>query len=247
MRIALFADVHANLQALEACLAHAAGAGADRHVFLGDHVGYGGDPEAVVETLKDLVGRGAIAVLGNHDAAVAGELRQQMTGDAKTAIEWTRGRLDGGQREFLSSLPLSVEEEGRFYAHANGWAPADWEYVLGTREAERSLRATRSRLSAFGHIHRPMLYHRAETGLTQAFEPIPGAPVPLSATRRWLLLPGSAGQPRDGNPAACYAVLDETRKVVTFHRVPYDAESAARRIRDVGLPESLALRLEMGL
>jgi diadenosine tetraphosphatase ApaH/serine/threonine PP2A family protein phosphatase len=247
MRIAFFADVHANFEALTACLAHAERSGAGRFVFLGDHVGYGADPERVLESIMALVNRGAIAVLGNHDAAAEGEVSRQMNTDARTAIEWTRRRLDSTHREFLAGLPLVVEENGRLYAHANGWAPGDWEYVGGTAEADRSLRATSCGQSFFGHVHQPMLYHRSHAAGTVAFEPVPGVGVPLSPTRRWLCLSGSVGQPRDGNPAACYALLDDSRALLTFHRVPYDAESAARKIRAAGLPESLSVRLEKGI
>ncbi len=247
MRIALFADVHSNFEALTACLAHAKRRGAERHVFLGDHVGYGADPERVLETIMAFVARGAIAVLGNHDAAVGGERGRQMNADAQTVIEWTRGRLDRAQREFLSNLPLVVEEDGRLYAHANAWAPGGWEYLSGTSEADRSLRATRCCQTFCGHIHHPMLYHRADGGETMAFLPVPGVPIPLTPTRRWLSLPGSVGQPRDGNPAACYSLLEESRELLTSFRVPYDAAAAARKVRQAGLPESLGLRLEKGI
>lgn len=216
-------------------------------MFLGDHVGYGADPERVLETIMALVDRGAIAVLGNHDAAAGGELGGQMNADARTVIEWTRERLDRAQREFLAGLPLVVEEDGRLYAHANAWAPGEWEYVFGTGAAIRSLRATRCRQSFFGHVHEPMLYHGTDRGRTFAFQPVPGVAIPLTPTRRWLSLPGSVGQPRDGNPASCYALLDDVRGLLTCYRVPYDTEGAARRVREAGLPDSLALRLEMGV
>lgn len=123
----------------------------------------------------------------------------------------------------------------------------EWEYVSGIREADRSLRATRCRVAFLGHVHLPMLYHRTEAGGTLAFEPVPGVPVPLIPTRRWLSLPDSVGQPRDGNPAACYAILDESRGLLTYHRVPYDADEAARKVREAGLPGRVVLRLEVGI
>ena len=247
MRIALFADVHANLEALTACLGHAERSGAGRFVFLGDHVGYGADPERVLEKIMALVERGAIAVLGNHDAAARGEDSRQMNADARAAIEWTQNRLDAAHLEFLAGLPLVVEEDGRLYAHANGWEPGGWEYVSGTVEADRSLRSTPCGQSFFGHVHKPMLYHRSPAGAAMAFEPVPGVGVPLGPTRRWLCLPGSVGQPRDGNPAACYATLDDSPALLTFHRVPYDTDAAARKIRAAGLPAFLSVRIEMGI
>jgi diadenosine tetraphosphatase ApaH/serine/threonine PP2A family protein phosphatase len=97
-----------------------------------------------------------------------------------------------------------------------------------------------------GHTHTPSLYHLAADGSVGAFRPVPGTPIKLTAFHRWLVIPGSVGQPRDGNPAACYALLDDAADVVVFHRVPYDAERAARKIRAAGLPGDLGARLELG-
>ena len=247
MRIALLADVHANLDALSACLAHARNRGAQRFVFLGDLVGYGPEPSEVVEAIMALVERGAVAVLGNHDAAVAGADHRAMTLDARTALEWTRLVLKPGQIRFLASLPLEVEESGRLYVHANAWKPDGWEYIFGVVDADRSMRATPCFETFAGHVHQPALYHRTERGQTFGFAPVPGVPVPLGRRRRWLALPGSVGQPRDGILAACYAILDDAEEMLTFFRVPYDVAGTAAKIRKAGLPESVSLRLERGL
>ena len=118
MRIALMADFHANLRALEACLDHAKAQKADRLVFLGDYVGYGPEPQEVMERIMQESERGAIAVAGNHDQAVA-EARESMNADAETAMAWTRGQLGPEAREFLSSLPLRFEDDTRLYVHAS--------------------------------------------------------------------------------------------------------------------------------
>jgi diadenosine tetraphosphatase ApaH/serine/threonine PP2A family protein phosphatase len=246
MHIAILTDVHANLEALSACLAHAESLGARQFAFLGDHVGYGADPAAVVDTIRERIGRGAIAVAGNHDRAVAASERKPLGEDARRVVEWTRGQLGADQIAFLRNLPLTEERDGRLYTHANAWAPEGWEYVTGPIEAGRSIRATACRITFCGHVHEPTLYHMTAAGRVLAFSPVPGTGIPLGSSRRWLAIPGSAGQPRDGNPAACYALFDDDREVLTYFRVPYDHETAAAKVRAAGLPESLGTRLRIG-
>jgi len=246
MRTALLADVHANREALEACLEHAQAAGADRIAFVGDLVGYGADPEWVVETAMGLCARDALAVLGNHDAAAAGEDDRRMHEDARAAVAWTRPRLSPGAHAFLAGLPLQIAEDDRLLVHANAWSPAGWEYVAGPEAAGRSLAATGSRLTFCGHLHQPQVFHQATGGRAVAFTPVDGVAIPLGHARRWIAVVGSVGQPRDGNPAACYAIHDAARGALTFHRVAYDAAEAARKIRAAGLPAWLGDRLERG-
>jgi diadenosine tetraphosphatase ApaH/serine/threonine PP2A family protein phosphatase len=248
MRIAFLTDVHANLEALSACLADAEGRGAMRFVFLGDLVGYGADPRAVVERVMRLHERGSLAVIGNHDVAVTRGTSPEMSEEARASIDWTRGVLDPEHLDFLASLPAVIEDGGRLYVHANAWAPEGWEYVHGEAEAERSMRATSCRVTVCGHVHRPALYQMGgeENARAKMFRPVPGVAIPLGALRRWLAIPGSAGQPRDGDPAACYAILDDATDAMTFLRVAYEHETAARKVREAGLPESLGARLEVG-
>jgi diadenosine tetraphosphatase ApaH/serine/threonine PP2A family protein phosphatase len=246
MRIAFLSDLHANPDALTACLEHAKRHGAERYVFLGDLVGYGAEPGAVVDTVRAMVERGAVAIAGNHDLAVTREPRRQMNPDAQRVVEWTRSQLDAGQLAFLAGLPPKVEEGDRLYVHANAWAPEDWEYITHSFDAGRSMRATSCRLTFCGHTHDPALYHMTSGARVAGFLPVPGAGIPLAQPRRWLAIPGSAGQPRDGNPAACYALFEESRSMLTFFRVPYDFEAAASKIRRAGLPEFFGARLIVG-
>ena len=246
MTTALMTDIHANREALEACLAHAGEHGADQFVFLGDFVGYGADPEWVLDRLMGLVAQGATALMGNHDAAAVGALDPHLNAGARECIEWTRPRLSEAHVKFLAELPLSAQDGPCLYVHANGWDPARFEYVFGPSEAGRSMQVARSRITFCGHMHEPMLYHMGLPQRVEAFAPIPGSPIPLSAARHWLALPGSVGQPRDGNPAACYATFDELSSLLTFWRVPYDRESAARKVRAAGLPERMAHLLLTG-
>ena len=245
MRIALFADIHGNREALEACLDHATRSGAKRLVFLGDLVGYGADPQWVVETVMRLVGRGALALLGNHDAAIR-KGSAGMNGTAATAIAWTKTRLSREAAEFLAALPLEIEEEGRLYVHADASNPARWHYVTDTEAARRSLEATRAQITICGHVHVPCLYGITATDKVTRFRPMPGVMIPLTRPRQWLAVLGAVGQPRDGDPAACYGLLETDTARLAWMRVPYDVATAAGKIRAAGLPESLAARLAEG-
>jgi diadenosine tetraphosphatase ApaH/serine/threonine PP2A family protein phosphatase len=245
MRLALMSDIHGNREALEACLDHAAQNGVERYVYLGDYAGYGADPGWVIDTVQAHVGRGALAVLGNHDAAVLTD-SQDMNETAAAAMAWTRTQLDDRQRAFLAGLPLTIEEKDRLYVHASGFEPDEWHYVTELYAAAKSLMATRAHATFCGHTHVPALFHMSMTGKFASFDPVDRVDIPLTRQRRWLAVIGSVGQPRDRDPAACYAVLDDERDLLTYVRVPYDIESAARKIRAAGLPLPLSARLFEG-
>jgi diadenosine tetraphosphatase ApaH/serine/threonine PP2A family protein phosphatase len=246
MKLALLADVHSNLEALEACLAHARGMGADRYAFVGDLVGYGADPAAVLEIVAAHADRGAVVVRGNHDAAVVDAKADTMHRAAEEAVAWTRARLSPAHLEFLAGLPLLVRDENRVFVHASADAPEQWNYVTDPLHAARSLDAAAASYVFSGHVHEPVLYYTGAAERPVAFKPIPAVPIPVPPRRRWLAIVGSAGQPRDGNTAACYAMLDAARATLTYQRVPYDWAAAAAKIRAAGLPERLALRLARG-
>ena len=245
MRLAIFADIHANRQAFSACLDAARARGAERVVCLGDVVGYGADPEWAVETVMDLVADGAIAVIGNHDHAI-GMPSQTMNAAAQAAIEWTRGRLGAAQRRFLAELPPTRQEDDRLYVHSEASHPLQWRYVRSTTDAARSIEATNASVTFCGHIHQPALYSMSSAAKMTSFIPTSDIPVQLLGGRRWLAVLGSVGQPRDGNPAAAFAMLDTASREITYCRVPYDIEAAADRIRANGLPVWLADRLFLG-
>jgi len=245
VRLAVFSDIHANRQAFGACLDFARGHGAERLILLGDYVGYGADPEWTVETVMGLVENGAVAIRGNHDNAVSTP-SESMNAEAQAAIEWTRGRLSTAQRRFLTELPLSIQEDDRLYVHSEASHPQNWRYVQNTPDAARSLVATRAHVTFCGHIHRPALYSMSATAKMTSFVPTTAVPVQLLSGRQWLAVLGSVGQPRDGDPAAAFAMFDTDRREITYCRVPYDVEAAAQRIRDNGLPHWLADRLSVG-
>ncbi len=245
MRVALFADIHANRQAFAACLAQARERGAQRTVLLGDYVGYGADPAWSVATVMELVAAGALAVRGNHDHAVI-STRGRMNAAAQMAIEWTRGELGDTARRFLQELPLTHEEDDRLYVHADASRPEAWHYVLDEADAAHSLRATPAAITLCGHVHQPMVYALSRTGQIASFVPTTGRPIPLQADRRWLAVLGSVGQPRDGNPAAAFAIFDTDRRELTYWRADYDVAAAAAAIRSKRLPPWLADRLLIG-
>ena len=246
MRVALLADIHANLEALTACLAHARERGADRFAFLGDFVGYGADPAAVVAVISSHAEAGAIALKGNHDEAVE-RPKVYFNEAASAALEWARRCLSPAQRTFLAGLPLVTRAHSTCYVHASAAFPERWDYVDSAGAAARCVEAAAAVHTFCGHVHDQMLYFETAPGRMTPFRPVPGTAIPVRAHRRWLAIVGSVGQPRDRNPAAAYALFDPARAQLTFHRVPYDAKAAAAKIRAAGLPESLAYRVELGI
>lgn len=243
MKLAIFADLHANKEATEAVWAHAQDQGIDQVILLGDYVDYGADPAWVVDFCRDLVKQGALAVRGNHDDALSPETTSNMADHVLPTLQWTESQLSEDQLQWLQALPLTAEQGDCLFAHANVHDPAHWEYLHGRMEASRSLFASEHRYVFCGHVHEPCLYHLSPTGKSGEFSPIEGTPMPLSPARRWLAIPGSLGQPRDGNPAACYATFDTDRAVLTFFRVPYDHEMAAHRVLTSGMPPTVSQAL----
>ena len=200
----------------------------------------------MLERIEEHAGRGAIVLLGNHDAAALGRPVHGLNMQALAAITWTRPRLGRRHRAFLERLPLTVREENRLFVHASAAVPERWTYVAGPRQAALCMRATDAGIIFCGHVHEQRLFYAGTSELPMAFRPVPGTPIPTARHRQWLAIVGSAGQPRDGNPRACYALADLARARLTFFRVPYDHGTAAQKIRDAGLPERLARRLERG-
>lgn len=246
MKLAILTDLHANREAVQSCFDQARAWGAQQFAFVGDYVGYGADPGWVVDQVREHVARGALAVQGNHDVAAVHGPSPTMEPEAAAAASWTRSLLTPRQLDFLATLPLTATLGDCLFVHANAWAPAEWGYVRGRAEAVRSLQATDRRYTFCGHVHEPRLYHLSATAKVLDFDPVPEVAVPLLPTRQWLVLPGSAGQPRDGNPAVCWAGFDTDTLDLVFHRVPYDFETAANKVLAAGLPPRLAERLRSG-
>ena len=253
MKLALLSDIHANSRALEACLAHAASAGAQRLGLLGDLVGYGGEPAVVMARVMQLAAEGAVVIQGNHDA-MAVNPPASVTQHGQAGAQWTHAQLSPAQRQFLAGLPLTHIEASLLLVHASADAPERWRYVDSARAAAASLDAAMTPPTGHadvrhvfgGHVHQQTLYYRGAGQTLMAFAPTPGVSVATPRHRRWIATVGSVGQPRDGNPQAMYALFDTAALKLTFHRVPYDHLAAARSVRAAGLPEDFALRLETG-
>jgi predicted phosphodiesterase len=242
MRIAVISDVHSNLVALDAVLADAGAVDGVWH--LGDVVGYGPDPDAVVDRLSSI---GASGVRGNHDAAACGGTEiEWFNPDARSAMEWTREVISGRTRAWLTGLPERREVAGFTLVHGSGRDPI-WEYVTSSSVAEASLAAMETRHGINGHTHVPVAY-LVDGDAVGRVGPEPGTNVvSLDVGRgRLLLNPGSVGQPRDGDPRASYLILDTEAGSARWRRVAYDIAAVATAMRAAGLPRRLSERLEHG-
>ena len=242
MRVAVVSDIHANLHALEAVLAEIDAEGVDELWCLGDVVGYGPRPNECCDLVR---GRAALSLCGNHDLAVLGTLDvEEFTGDAAAAARWTTSVLGEPQRAWLSSLaPLGRRENAQLF-HASPRDPV-WEYVLSEHGALLALLETEAPLVLVGHSHVALALswdgRKIDGGLA------PGGASKSFGRRRWLLNPGSVGQPRDGDPRAAWLLLDTAARRCTFRRIPYDIAGTQKEIRDQRLPEGLAARLAHGV
>lgn len=242
MRIGILSDIHANLEALEAVLAHAGSF--ERLWFLGDAVGYGPDPNACVERLAEL--EPEVWLAGNHDWAAIGKLDlSQFNPDARRAAEWTGAALSPASRARLEAVAPRAEcpAEDVTLVHGSPRAPI-WEYILDIGTAAENFALFDSALCFFGHTHVPVVYEEGVDGAMRLrFEP-GKALAPNGA--RWLVNPGGVGQPRDGDPRSSYLRFDPERRQLTFHRVAYPIPTVQRKILAAGLPEALAARLDFG-
>ena len=246
MRVALLSDIHANLEALEACLAHARERGVDAFALLGDFVGYGADAAATVDIVMRLAADGAIVVKGNHDAAIEAP-GSYFNFDARASLDLARDSLRDEQRQFLAALPLTAQRAASYFVHATAASPARWDYVDSASAALRCVQASQATYTFCGHVHDQQLYFTNAGGRMTRFVPGPGTAIPMRGPRPWLAIVGSVGQPRDRNPAAAYAVFEDAANEITFFRVAYDHHAAAAKIRAAGLPEGLAYRVESGI
>jgi predicted phosphodiesterase len=241
VRIAVLSDVHSNMPALEAVIS--ATGSIDALWLLGDMVGYGPEPEAVVERLIEL---GASGVRGNHDTAATADpsLAEWFNPEAPAAIEWTRGRIAASRSaDWLGGPPTTRREGDWTLVHGSVREPL-WEYVVTEEAAQASFAALESRFCLHGHTHVPIAIVEVD-GALETMRPADGATIELGE-RRMLLNPGSVGQPRDGDPTAAWLVLDDDAATVTWHRVEYDIPLVQRRMTAAGLPARLVERLAHG-
>ena len=243
MRFLVLSDLHANLQAVDAVLADARAIGYDEVLVLGDLVGYGGDPAAVID--RTLAMKPVAMIRGNHDKVCCGIESPLMFNDAaRAAAEWTAEALDTARLDVLRKLPQGPAQVNGEIEICHG-APFDEDYyVFDDQDASRAADAASRRICLFGHTHLPAVYATAQDPVLPADEP--SDELKLPAAGPVLLNVGSVGQPRDGDPRAAYGLLDQKLGVVRMRRVPYDVKGAQEAIIKAGLPPWLAIRLERG-
>ena len=240
MRLAVLSDIHGNLAALEAVVA--ALAPFDAVWQLGDIVGYGPQPDEVIERLRVL---GAGGVRGNHDAAALRRLDVSLfNDDARAAIEWTAGALGADGQRYLQQLPDRTVDNDFTLVHGSPRDPT-WEYVYSTPVAQACFPAFDTTHCLVGHTHVPLVF-REDDGRVETLAPSDGSRLVLDR-RRTILNPGSVGQPRDGDRRASGMVIDTERRTVEWRRVEYEIGATQERMRALGLPARLVERLAHGL
>jgi len=245
VRYLILSDIHANLEALETVLEHADGLW-DQSLVLGDLVGYGADPGAVIIRVQALAPTAIIR--GNHDKVACGlDDARDFNTVARIAAEWTSAQLSDEQREYLRTLPKGPTEIDERVVICHG-APFDEDhYIFDANDARRSLAEASRPLCLFGHTHLPVVFRRVDDALSGGTpDPDVETVVKLQRGVRYLINAGSIGQPRDGDPRAGYAILDDEAQELTMIRVRYPVEEAQAKIHAAGLPPSLANRLALG-
>ncbi len=250
MRYAVLSDIHSNLEALNAVLDQLASERIDRTLCLGDAVGYGADPEACLGRLRACQ---AISICGNHEWACLGKLDLRWFNEAaRTAILWTRDRLNFSDLDVLRRWPLVTTEEAVTLVHGTLSHPDRFEYLADLAQAVDSAKACRTTYCVVGHTHVPVVFEYDRS--TRQTARILSSAGELAQVRlaqgadgmRYVINPGSVGQPRDGDPRASFAILDTQAETLAIRRVAYDIAGAQRKIREAGLPELLAHRLAVG-
>jgi diadenosine tetraphosphatase ApaH/serine/threonine PP2A family protein phosphatase len=247
MRYLILTDVHANLEALDACVADARARGFDQTLVLGDIVGYGADPNLAIERVQALKPAGMVR--GNHDKVACGlERPEGFNMVARSAALWTFDALTPDHRAWLATLPEGPQQIDGLIEICHG-SPVDEDaYIFDELDALRALKASKRPLCLFGHTHYPVTFEQSDAA-ADGLEMM-GAPrsnqIALREGFRYLVNPGAVGQPRDGDPRAAYAIVDTERRVVELFRLVYAVEVTQAKVIKAGLPEVLAQRLAVG-
>ncbi len=245
MRYLVLSDIHGNHEALSAALGHVRRKRWDKALVLGDVVGYGANPNQAAETVRSL--KPLVAIRGNHDKVCAGvEDGEMFNRVALHAARWTRRRLTQGNLRWLRNLPQGPVEVDGGLAIAHGTPIDEDAYIFGEIEALNVFRRTSYSLCFFGHSHFPVVFGLSPEAVHTVLTVSPVFRFRLLPGMRYLVNPGSIGQPRDGNPLASFAIYDDQTRTVTIYRVPYGIEHTQRKILAAGLPPPLADRLALG-
>lgn len=247
MRYLIISDIHGNLEALDAVLDAATARGYDAALVLGDLVGYGADPGTVIERVRALP---PLAIVrGNHDKVACGiEDAEGFNLIARSAVEWTYDALGEANRAYLAALPVGPILVDEMVEICHGTPYDEDAYVFDELDALRALESAERPVCLFGHTHVPVVFHQGESGLEMhiADRDVEAMVVEIEPGGRYLINPGSVGQPRDGNPRAAFGIVDTVERRVELIRVEYPLALAQRKIVEAGLPEILARRLGVG-
>lgn len=239
MKIALFGDIHANYEALEAVLADANEQGCEDHVCLGDVVGYNADPSLCLEKIREL---GCPVVKGNHDEDASGQHSLEMMNPvAAEALKWTREQLTEEQREWLARVRMVRQIHDFTIVHSTLDQPNSWNYVTNKFDAMSNFSYQFTQVCFHGHTHVPRVFIRSAK-----VQEVKAGEVQIEPGMKYFINAGSVGQPRDGDWRASYCIFDTHANTVTFRRLEYDIKTAQRKIMEAGLPEVLATRLAEG-
>jgi predicted phosphodiesterase len=239
MRIAIFGDIHANLEAFEVVLADAREQGCTSYICLGDVVGYNANPRECLEIVQALK---CPVVKGNHDDYASSDSSLESFNPlAEIAIQWTRDQLEPTEKYWLGGLPLITKLRGFTVVHASLDDPAGWGYVLNQLDAAASFSKQTTDLCFFGHTHTPRAYIKDSSVVGLPFEQLI-----LEPGKRYFVNVGSVGQPRDGDWRAAYVVFDDEKRTIRLRRLRYDLAKTQGKILKAGLPARLADRLGFG-
>jgi len=241
VRVGIFSDVHANLEALEIVLKAIEYENVDKTICVGDLVGYGPDPNQCIEKVMEIAD---IVVAGNHDYAACGMLSTEYFNEyAKMAIDWTSRVIETKFTYILSNLPLTVIEDEITVVHATPEAPGGWHYILDIADAQRSFRALKNSLCFVGHSHIPVAFVQDQDGKISIRNP---SELNIKTDEKYIINVGSVGQPRDGDPRTTYGILDTNKKKFWLKRLPYPVEGVQGKMREENLPPYLINRLSVG-
>lgn len=238
-RYAILGDIHANLEALQAVLEDAESHGVDTYVCVGDIVGYNANPAECLEIIRE---RCVAVVRGNHDHYVAhDECLEDFHPLAANVIDWTRRQLSKEQLQYLKNLRLSRMVDGFTIVHSTLDMPEKWGYVIDALDADANFNYQTSSVCFHGHTHVPVVFERQGRVVRSAFTSFR-----TTLGQKCFINTGSVGQPRDGDPRASYVIYEPAARRIDLHRIPYDMSETQRKIREAGLPDRLARRLENG-
>lgn len=241
MTLALISDIHANLEALEAVLQSIEKQSPDEICCLGDVVGYGCNPVECVQLVEETC---RVKLMGNHEHAALGRLNlDRLSSIARSSIQFTQDSLDEDARDVLSKYRMEEQIGGVHLVHASPHQPETWQYILTTAEAERALAASREGICFVGHTHLPMIFSESTDGCCR--QQVGHSFVP-DEENRYIVNIGSVGQPRDGDPRACYATFDTESLDVTYHRVAYDVQRTQEKLARANIPQRLIDRIAVG-